>query len=142
MAQKRFIHSKDLTERGISNTIKSSQIDLTDDIRRHVVVGIALNNCLVPQLKEYVDQQMKSYYKVLVKKYKIDSSESCLDDKVIKRERLGLNIFDRGKSLSNIRSHDELAKHYQQQHMTTSFKSILDEGTDASAIITMLERSC
>ena len=80
MAQKRFQPPMDLTERGITNSIKSSQIDLTDDIRRHAVVGIALNNCLVPQLKEYVDQQMKSYYKGLVKKYKIDSSESSLDD--------------------------------------------------------------
>ena len=111
-------------------------------MRRHVVVGIALNNCLVPQLKGFVDHQIEIYYKILVKKYGIDSSQSRLDDKVIRRERLGLNIFDRGKLLNNIKSHNELAKHYQQQHMTTSFKSILDEATDASAIITMLERSC
>ena len=124
----------------ISN--KSSQIDLTDEIRRHVVVGIALNNHLVPQVKEFVDQQMKVYHKMLVKDYRIDTSQSLLDKKVIRREKLGLNIFDRGNSLSNIRSHDVLAKHYQQQHMTETFISILNEGTDASTIITILERSC
>ena len=38
-------------------------------MRRHVVVGIALNNYLVPlvpQVKEFVDQQMKVYYINLV----------------------------------------------------------------------------
>ena len=138
MAQKHLVPSEGASP---TNSIKSSQIDLTDDIRRHVVVGIALNNYLVPQLKEFVDQQISVYYKKLVNDYKIDTSQSWLDEKVIRRERLNLNIFDGEKRLSNIRSHNELAKHYQQQHMTRNFKSILDEGTDASAIITILERS-
>ena len=110
MAQKRLVPSKDLTERGPpTKSIKSSQLDLTDDIRRHIVVGIALNNYLVPQLKEFVDQKMKEYYEQLVNQYKINTSQSELNAEVIKKERLGLNIFDRGKLLSNIGSHNELS---------------------------------
>ena len=91
MAQKHLVPSEGASP---TNSIKSSQIDLTDDIRRHVVVGIALNNYLVPQLKEFVDQKMREYYEQLVTQYKINTSQSWLDEKVIQRERLNLNIFD------------------------------------------------
>ena len=93
MAKKHIVIPKDLTERGISNSVKSSQIDLTEDVRRHVVVGIALNNYLVPKLKQYVDQQMKLYYSKLVRDYRIDTPQSRLDEKVINRGRLGLRTF-------------------------------------------------
>ena len=87
-----IVHPKDLTERRISSSLKSSQIDLNDNERRHAVVGIALNNYLVPQIKQFVDHQMKQYYEKLKKEFKIHTSESKLTDKVT--GRLGLNIHD------------------------------------------------
>ena len=135
-----IVHPKDLTERRISSSLKSSQIDLTDNERRHAVVGIALNNYLVPQIKQFVDHQMKQYYEKLKKEFKIHTSESKLTDKVT--GRLGLNIHDQKcNSLKNIKSHNELAKHYQKSFIAKNYKSILDESTDASAILSMLTRS-
>ena len=122
------------------NGIQSIKIDLTDNERRHTVVGIALNNYLVPKIKPFVDKQMKQYYEKLKKDYKINTSESKLTEKIV--GKLGLNIHEQKcNSLKNINSHDELAKHYQKPFMAVNFKSILDEGTDASAVLSMLTRS-
>ena len=120
-----------------TETIK---IDLTDNERRHAVVGIALNNYLVPQIKPFVDEQMKQYYEELRGQYKIHTDESKLTWDVA--ESLGLNIHW-GNVLRNIRNHNQLAKHYQKKHMykKKKFKSILHEDTDASAILAMLSRS-
>ena len=74
------------------NGIESIKIGLTDNERRHAVVGIALNNYLVPQIKEFVDKQMKQYYEKLNKEYKINTSESKLTEKIV--GKLGLNIHD------------------------------------------------
>ena len=106
-------------------------------------MGIALNSCLIPHLKGYVDKQISLYYQDLVAKYKINSNESTLSRKIIWREKLGLNIYDRKSTfLSNIKNHDELAKHYLQEYMSNGFKSIKDDGTDSSAILTMITSCC
>ena len=136
----RIVHPKDLTERRIFSSFKSSQIDLTDNERRHVVVGIALNNYLVPQIKPFVDKKMEEYYEKLKKDYKIHSSASELKSEIA--ESLGLNIHEkRCNVLRNIKSHSDLAKYYQLPHMVRTYKNILDESTDASAILSMLTRS-
>ena len=133
----------DLSCDNISSSIPSTKIELTDNERRHAVVGIALNSCLIPHLKGYVDKQISRYYQDLVAKYKINSNESTLSRKIIWREKLGLNIYDRKSTfLSNIQNHDELAKHYLQEFMSIGFKSIKDDGTDSSAIILTMITSC
>ena len=134
---------KDLSCDNISSSIPSTKIELTDKERRHAVVGIALNSCLIPHLKSYVDKQISLYYQDLVAKYKINSNESSLSMDIIRMGKLGLNIYDRkSKFLSNIYNHDELAKHYLQEFMSIGFKSIKDDGTDSSAILTMIISCC
>ena len=134
---------KDLSCDNISSSIPSTKIELTDNERRHAVVGIALNSCLIPHLKSYVDKQISLYYQDLVAKYKINSNESSLSSDIIRRDKLGLNIYDRkSKFLSSIHNHDELAKHYLQEFMSIGFKSIKDDGTDSSAILTMIISCC
>ena len=134
---------KDLSCDNISSSIPSTKIELTDNERRHAVVGIGLNSCLIRHLKGYVDEQISLYYQDLVAKYKINSNESTLSRKIIWREKLGLNIYDRKSTfLSNIQNHDELAKHYLQEFMSIGFKSIKDDGTDSSAILTIIISCC
>ena len=119
------------------------EIELTDNEKRHAVVGIGLNSCLIRHLKGYVDEQISLYYQDLVAKYKINSNESSLSMDIIRREKLGLNIYDRkSKFLYNIQNHNELAKHYLQEFMSIGFKSIKDDGTDSSAIILTMITSC
>ena len=125
----------------VDTEVESIKIDLTDNERRHTVVGIALNNYLVPQIKPFVDQQMKQYYEELKTEYKIHTAgDSKLTWDVAKK--LGLNIHEWNINvLRKIKSHNQLAKHYQKYNMVNSYKSILDEGTDATAILSMLTRS-
>ena len=122
----------DLSCEDITKAIPSDKIELTDNERRHAIVGIALNNYLAPQLKPFVESEMSKYYLIMVGKYRInlDEKESCLTEDIIKDKRLGLNIYSKkSKILANIRNHNDLAKHYLHEFMSRKFTSIKNNGT-------------
>ena len=118
---------------------------MSDDIKRHVAIGIALNNVLVPQLKRFVDSKLISLYQQLVIKYKIDSQlQSSFGDreqyKKIAREEGFQNVKPNDPLPTIICSHHELAKLYLQPFMR-HFNNINDEKFDASAALMILEKA-
>ena len=51
-----IVQPKDHSQTASLGTVSARAIDTLDDhTKRHVAVGIALNNVLVPALKKYVD---------------------------------------------------------------------------------------
>ena len=69
---------KNLSIQPTSNTVTSNTINIPDESKYHVVVGIAMMNVLVPELKKYIDIKMKAFYDSLVKKYKINTPDNNL----------------------------------------------------------------
>ena len=139
---KHIVEPKDLSSDPSQGIVTSSKIQLSDEEKRHAIVGIALNSVLIPQLKAYVEKQMRIYYIQLAEKYKINTTNSTLNRKEIKNLELGLNIHERNKdTIRNVLDHNALAKLYLQEFMSRTFKSIMDDATDSSAILTILIRS-
>ena len=139
---KHIVESKDLSSDPSQGIVSSSKIKLSDEEKRHAIVGIALNSVLIPQLKSYVEKQMTFYYHQLTEKYKINTPNSTLNRKEINTLRLGLNIYEkRTDTITNVYDHNGLAKLYLQEFMSRTFKSITDDATDSSAILTILNRS-
>ena len=138
-----LVDPKDLSSDPSQGTISSSRIKLSDEEKRHAVVGIALNSVLIPQLKSYVEKQMRSYYHKLAEEYKINTANSTLNRKEINNLKLGINIHERNTdTIRNVPDFNALAKLYLQDFMSKTFKSITDNATDASAILTILIRCC
>ena len=139
---KHIVEPKDLSSDPSQGIVTSSKIQLSDEEKRHAIVGIALNSVLIPQLKAYVEKQMRIYYIQLAEKYKINTTNSTLNRKEIKNLELGLNIHERNTdTIRNVLDHNALAKLYLQEFMSRTFKSITDDATDSSAILTILIRS-
>ena len=139
---KHIVEPKDLSSDPSQGIVTSSKIQLSDEEKRHAIVGIALNSVLIPQLKAYVEKQMRIYYIQLAEKYKINTTNSTLKRQEINNLRLGLNIHERNTdTIRNVLDHNALAKLYLQEFMSRTFKSIMDDATDSSAILTILIRS-
>ena len=80
---------KNLSIQPTSNTVTSNTINIPDESKYHVVVGIAMMNVLVPELKKYIDLKMEAFYDFLHrKKYKsILWTTIC----ILKRQAIHLN---------------------------------------------------
>ena len=61
-----------------SSTISGATLHISEEHQRHAVVGIALVNTLVPELKNLIDTKLKVLYDKLVKKYSIDTANNSL----------------------------------------------------------------
>ena len=138
-----LVEPKDLSSDPSQGTVSSSKLKLSDEEKRHAVVGIALNSVLIPQLKSYVEKQMKFFYHELADKYKINTQNSTLTRKEINKLKLGINIHERNTdTVRNVQDCNALAKLYLQEFMSKTFKSITEDSTDSSAILTLLIRCC
>ena len=133
-----IVHPQDLSQTSTSSTVSSRVIgNLDDNTKRHVTIGIALNNVLVPELKKYVDLRLSKLYKELVSKYSINTKQS----KLKKPYLFGFNYKDHNDPNEYvITSHDELAKRYLKTYMT-KFTKITDDSFDASAALTIMARA-
>ena len=111
--------------------------------KRHLLICIVLNK-MTSLLKPFVNEEMEIYYNDLVTKYRINSKNSCLTSKVNVDEGLGLIFHDKSKkshkTLNSLTDHNQLTRHYQQEHMCKNYTKILDDGADSQAILTMIER--
>ena len=92
------------------------------------------SNMLIPALRKYVDTKLTKFYNTLVKKYKVDTKESLL----FQPEQYGFQYQDQEKYV--IKNHNELAKFYMDSNMAKHFKTVLDESTDASAVLGIMGR--
>jgi hypothetical protein len=64
---------QNLSQPSTSTTVNQNIINLSDEIKHHVVVGIGLTTVLVPVAKKYIDLKLKDYYNNLVRRYKINT---------------------------------------------------------------------
>ncbi len=132
-------------------TYTSSHLGLTENQKRWLVAGIALNKILIPQIRPTVEQNIETEYNNLKTSHNIDSQSSSGRLKVwshlLKYEningndghprlpggRFNYSLFD-----CKVTSHVDFARLYVQNHMAhfTAF----DDHCDASAVLTLLGR--
>ena len=69
----------ELSQPETSTTISSQTLaGVTDNVKRHVAVGIALNNVLVPELRAVIDCSLEKFYRILVATHKINTTNNDL----------------------------------------------------------------
>ena len=120
----------------MTTTISSQAFSaVTDNVKRHVVVGIALNNVLVPQLRAVIDHDLKGLYDNLVIKHKINTNKNDL----FTPEAHGFSYRDAGNDYI-VYSHHELAKLFMKKEMV-KFKRITDPTFDGSAALNVIEKA-
>ena len=99
------------------------------------MVGIALNNVLVPQLRAVIDHDLKGLYDNLVIKHKINTNKNDL----FTPEAHGFSYRDAGNDYI-VYSHHELAKLFMKKEMV-KFKRITDPTFDGSAALNVIENA-
>ena len=57
------------------DSIEMFKIQLSDEEKRHIVVGVVISSVLDPSLKDYVDRKLFCWYKTLVVKHNIGSRQ-------------------------------------------------------------------
>ncbi len=118
------------------------KLALDDGVKCHTIVGITLNNILVPPLRDFIEAKLKKHYQSLVTGYSIDTSQNRLTiDGNFKfnydSKHPGFNSNNRAHPITD---HHELAKMYLQ-HFMRHFNQITDNKFDASAVLTVLEKA-
>ena len=104
---------QDLSQPSSSSTISSRALTgVTDNVKRHVAVGIALNNVLVPELRAVIDCRLEKFYSILVATHKINTTNNNL----WKPEKYGFSYRD-PKNDFVVSNHHELARLFMQAHM-------------------------
>ena len=131
---------QNLSQQSTSTTVSQNTINLSDEIKHHVVVGIGLMNVLVPVLKKYINHKLKKLYEDLENEYKINTEQIDLQY----LEKIG-SIPTEDKRAgpeagSVIKDHNELAKLFLMRNMA-KFDKISDDGFDASAALNILGRA-
>ena len=124
-------------------------MNLSEEEKRWIVIGVALNKVLVPQLRPFVEQEAQNEYMRLVASHKIDVQTATAPlkkwPKVLKYENInGNNVhklaggkFDFAKFDYKVTNHVNLAKLYLKPFMAKF--NAFDEQCDASAVLLLLE---
>ena len=133
----------------IISYFRPSHLGVTDNQKRWLVVGIALNKILVPQIRPFVEQEVEKEYNILKTSNNIHTqiSSGRLEKwrKLLKYENINNN--DRLPKLSGKRpnypkfdckvsSHIDFAKLYLENFMAKF--NAFDDHCDASAVLTLL----
>ena len=125
-------HSSDPSQGAIS----SRTIELTEAERIHAVIGIALNSILIPPIKDFVKEQVHSYYIQNVKEHRIDKTDCTLSIDKIKI----IGKYDKCFLVKNVKDSHAFARLFLEPKMSKHLKSLSDPGTDPSAILNIVER--
>ena len=133
---KNIVPPLDLSQTSSSTTIGSQTLaGVTDNVKRHVAVGIAFNNVLVPELRTVIARRLEKHYNSLVTKNQINTENNDL----WKPEQYGFSYRD-PKDDFVVSSHHELAKLFMEAHMV-KFKHITDSTFDGSAALNVIEKA-
>ncbi|XP_068698241.1 protein NLRC3-like [Montipora foliosa] len=128
----------------------SSHLGLTENQKRWLVAGIALNNTLIPQIRPFVEQGINTEYNNLKASHNIhgQSTSGRLQRwpprKFLKYENInGNNVHPRYRGNFNyslfdcrVMSHVDFARLYVENYM--AHFAAFDEQCDASAVLTLL----
>ena len=124
---------QDLSQPSSSSRISSKALSgMNDNVKRHVAVGIALNNVLVSQLRAVIDCRLEKLYNSLVTKHKINSANNDLWTP----ENYGFSYRD-PKNNFVVSSHHEFAKLFMQAHMA-KFSQVTESSFYGSAALLLL----
>ena len=133
---KNIVPPLDLSQTSSSTTIGSQTLaGVTDNVKRHVAVGIAFNNVLVPELRNVIACTLEKHFNDLVTKHKINTTKNDL----WKPEQYGFSYRDSNNDFV-VSSHHKLAKLFMQAHMV-KFKHITDSTFDGSAALNVIEKA-
>ncbi len=113
----------------------SKSLKLDSDIKHHAIVGIVLNNILLPLIKTYIDKKLSALYNDLKEKYSVHDEKNSLTNSERKSKGYGF-VYTKKEP---IKSRHDLAKLYIKQNYMRQFEKIADGKFDASAALTILE---
>lgn len=140
-----------LSLRNILQIIRSTHLGVTDNQKRWLVAGIALNKILIPQIRPFVEQGINTEYNSLKTSHKIhtQSTSGRLQRwparKFLKYENInGNDVHPRlpggrwNYSLFDCRvtTHVDFARLYVENHMAKFIA--FDDHCDASAVLSLL----
>ena len=132
-----IVLAQDLSQASSYSTISSQTLaGVTDNVKRHVAVGIAFNNVLVPELRSVIACRLEKHYNSLVTKHKINTTNNDLWEPL---KDYGFSYRDPKKDFV-VSSHHELAKLFMQAHMA-KFNRITDSTFDGSAALNVIEKA-
>ena len=130
-------------------TRRSTLQNVTDNQKRWLVFGIALNKVLVSQTRSFVEQEVRKEYGVLQSRCSIHTQSTSGRLKkwptFLKYENINGNDvfprlpggrFDYSKFDCQVTSHVDFAKLYVENHMAKF--NAFDEHCDASAVLALL----
>ena len=122
-----MIQPKILDQANTSQTVGQEDIKVTDNGKRHIAVGIAFHNVLLPQMKKYVDFKLENHHTELVKTFHIDDKNKFI---LPPNEQFSRHNKDLEDPNYSVKSHHQLAKLYLEPHMT-KFDKITEESFDS-----------
>ncbi|KAL9988300.1 hypothetical protein ACROYT_G002732 [Oculina patagonica] len=140
-----------------ASTSGTSHLGLTENQKRWLVAGIALNKILIPGIRPFVEQEIKKGYNFLKANHNIHAQSfphhlpkwpgsTCRDllkyeninrnDTLPKLKKHGKYLYDFSAFNYQVTSHVDFARLYVQNYMAhfTAF----DDYCDASAVLTLL----
>ncbi len=138
--------------------VSKRDLNLSDNVIRHIIVGIAINNILVPYLKLYVNETLEAFFDELKMRFMIDTDNNTLvspkaegfafqydlmpkTSKKARRAKKGHQSEPEVSPPPKIESHHELAKLYLFMKSSKDFKEVTEDNVDATAIFTILGKA-
>ena len=132
-------------------TFRSSHFGMTDNQKRWLIVGIALNKILLPQIRPFVEQELAKEYSNLRTSHNIHTQSTSgrlqrwPPEKLLKYENINGNSlhpklpggnYDFSLFDCRVLSHVDLAKLYVENFMAKF--NAFDDHCNASAVLTLL----
>ena len=106
--------------------------NLSDETKRHIIVGIAFNNVLLQELRTVIDLRLKDLFNQLVAKHHINTQNNNL----MNPKQYGFSYRDFQNDYI-VSSHHELAKLFMLDFMA-KFNLITDSSFEGSAALAVL----
>ncbi len=134
--------------------VRGKLLNLEDGVKRHVVVGIALNNVVVPELKKYINFRLRELFSKLKSEKKINNMAATVQElnqwglkdggfkykEPSPKEPEKLEAYRQDRMNYQISNHNELAKLFLLPYMT-HFHEITDDVFEASAALNILSKA-
>ena len=123
-------------------------MNVSDDEKRWIVFGIALNKVLVPKIRPFVEQEIRKEYQKLITDHKIHTERYNWLEKYtatsLKYENINRNYtfktpdgkYDYPTFDYRVKSHIDFAKLFVENYMAKF--NAFDERCDASALLALL----
>ena len=123
------VEPKNLTTFLKQDSIEMFKVQLSDEEKRHIVVGVVISSVLDPSLKDYVDRKLFCWHKTLVVKHNIGSRQIGNE---MAEKLLGTKVKEKYISIKN---YIELANLFLENER---IKDINSEKSNISVILQIM----